>query len=91
MATGTHGGHHFEVFAAVDGPLDRGLVRGSYDGQTVHLDLRATPGNDAHIAAVERKRDEHARLCAATFKLHRNVDPLHDAVALSVPTSVSVG
>jgi hypothetical protein len=52
VATGTLGDQTFEVFAAVDGPLERGVVRGTYDGQPVHLDLTATQGGDAHVTGT---------------------------------------
>ncbi len=36
---GTHGNVSFKIFATIDGGLERGLVHGSVDEVTVHLDL----------------------------------------------------
>jgi hypothetical protein len=52
VATGTLAEHHFEIFVSLKGSLERGLVRGTYDGQDVHLDLTAIPGSDAHVAGT---------------------------------------
>jgi hypothetical protein len=49
VATGTFGNGRFEVFAAVDGSLEHGRVRGTYDGQPIHLDLTSTHGAEAHV------------------------------------------
>jgi hypothetical protein len=49
VATGTLDDRRFEIFAALDGTLEHGRVRGTFDGQNVYLDLIATRGADSHL------------------------------------------
>lgn len=52
VATGTLGDQPFEIFAALDGSLQHGRIRGTYHGQAVYLDLTATRGADTHIRGL---------------------------------------
>jgi hypothetical protein len=50
VANGTLGDDRFEIFGSRD--AERGMVRGTYNDRSVHLDLTATPGSDAHVAGA---------------------------------------
>jgi hypothetical protein len=50
VANGSHGDQEFEVFGSVNGSLDRGILRGTYHGQAIHLDARETDSGHTRIS-----------------------------------------
>ena len=49
VATGTFGNQAFEVFAALGGTLERGRIRGTFDGRSVHLDITTSDQPEATV------------------------------------------
>ena len=50
VANGTLGDESFEVYAAVDGGLERGVIRGTYGDRPVHLDAHSENHSETAIA-----------------------------------------